>query len=293
MIATFPKHLATSFDDFLALLARERRATLPLDLEPWEDAVWYPLVAGGKRLRPLLCLATVEALGGDVATALPVAAALEWVHTFSLVHDDLPAIDDDDLRRGRPTTHIRYGEDAAVLVGDALLNGAYGLVLRRLRCPASRRAAVLTALFGGVDGMIAGQYLDVRPPDEPDEAWLRRMCGLKTGCLIEASVASGLALSSPPAATERAYLAFAAELGLGFQIVDDVLDATGTDEQLGKPAGSDAAHDKRTFVTVLGIDRARELADDSERRCAELLAALPGRSESLAGLTELVYARDR
>ncbi len=293
MIATFPTRLATVFDDYLGLLARERRGALALDLEPFEDALWYPLVAGGKRLRPLLCLATVEALGGDTHAALPVAAALEWVHTFSLVHDDLPALDDDDLRRGRPTTHIRYGEDVAVLVGDSLLNGAYGLVLERLRCPASRRAAVLSALFAGVDGMIAGQYLDVRPPSAPDEAWLRRMSGLKTGRLIRASVACGLALVAPPAATEDAYLAFAEELGAGFQMVDDVLDATGTDEQLGKPAGSDVAHDKRTFVTVLGIERARELADDSERRCAELLAALPGRPESLAGLAERVYARDR
>ena len=293
MIATFPTRLATVFDDYLGLLARERRGALALDLEPFEDAAWYPLVAGGKRLRPLLCLATVDALGGDTHAALPVAAALEWVHTFSLVHDDLPALDDDGLRRGRPTTHIRYGEDVAVLVGDSLLNGAYGLVLERLRCPASRRAAVLSALFAGVDGMIAGQYLDVRPPSTPDEAWLRRMSGLKTGRLIRASVACGLALVAPPAATEDAYLAFAEELGAGFQMVDDVLDATGTDEQLGKPAGSDVAHDKRTFVTVLGIERARELADDSERRCAELLAALPGRPESLAGLAERVYARDR
>jgi geranylgeranyl diphosphate synthase type II len=293
MLATFPKHLATAFDEYLGLVARERRGPLPVDLEPFEDAVWYPLVAGGKRLRPLLSLATVEALGGDTHAALPVAVALEWVHTFSLVHDDLPAIDDDALRRGRPTTHIRYGEDAAVLVGDSLLNGAYGLVLERLRCPASRRSAVLAALFAGVDGMIAGQFLDVRPPPVPDEAWLRRMSGLKTGRLIQASVATGLALIAPPAATEAAYLAFAEELGAGFQMVDDVLDATGTDEQLGKPAGSDVAHDKRTYVTVLGIDRARELADDSERRCAALLEALPGRTESLAGLAELVYARDR
>ena len=216
MIATFPKHLATAFDD-VPRPARPRapRHAADVDLEPFEDALWYPLVAGGKRLRPLLSLATVEALGGDTSAALPVAAALEWVHTFSLVHDDLPAIDDDELRRGRPTTHIRYGEDAAVLVGDALLNGAYGLVLERLRCPASRRAAVLAALFAGVDGMIAGQYLDVRPPPMPDEAWLRRMSGLKTGRLIQASVGCGLALVAPPAATEAAYLAFAEELGAG------------------------------------------------------------------------------
>jgi geranylgeranyl diphosphate synthase type II len=289
----FPDHLQAAFDEYLAMLRAELDAGTPGDLAPFAEASWYPLGAGGKRLRPLLALATVEALGGDVHAALPAAAALEWVHTFSLVHDDLPAMDDDDLRRGRPTTHVAYGEDVAVLVGDGLLNGAYGLVVGRLRCPASRRAAVLAALVDGVDGMIAGQYLDVRPPAVPDEIWLRRMCALKTGRLIRASVAVGLALQAPPAATESAYLGFADELGLGFQIVDDVLDATGTDEALGKPAGSDAAHDKRTFVTVLGIDRARELAAGSAARCTALAATLPGRPASLQAIAERVFARDR
>ena len=289
----FPDHLAAAFDDELAALRRTSATATPDDLAPFAEASWYPVGAGGKRLRPLLVLATVEALGGDVAAALPAAVALEWIHTFSLVHDDLPALDDDDLRRGRPTTHLAYGEDVAILVGDGLLNGAYGHVVSRLRCPASRRAAVLAVLVEGVEEMIAGQYLDVRPPDVPDEAWLRRMCSLKTGALIRASVATGLALEAPPAATEAAYLAFGNELGLGFQIVDDVLDATGTDEALGKPAGSDAAHDKRTFVTVLGIDRARDLAVASAARCTELVAALPGRPEALAGIAERVFARDR
>jgi len=289
----FPDHLAAAFDDELAALRRESDSVTPPDLARFAEASWYPVGAGGKRLRPLLALATVEALGGDVRAALPAAVALEWIHTFSLVHDDLPAMDDDDLRRGRPTTHIAYGQDVAVLVGDGLLNRAYGLVVSRLRCPASRRAAVLAALVDGVEGMIAGQYLDVRPPSVPDEPWLRRMCALKTGRLIRASVATGLALVGPPAATERAYLAFADELGLGFQIVDDVLDATGTDEALGKPAGSDAANDKRTFVTVLGIDRARELQAASAARCSELVAALPGRPEALAQIAERVFARDR
>jgi geranylgeranyl diphosphate synthase, type II len=287
----FPDHLQAAFDEYLARLWAELDAGTPPDLKPFAEASWYPLGAGGKRLRPLLALATVESLGGDVAAALPAAAALEWVHTFSLVHDDLPAMDDDDLRRGRPTTHVAYGEDVAVLVGDGLLNAAYGLVVGRLRCPASRRAAVLSILVDGVDGMIAGQYLDVRPPAVPEEVWLRRMCALKTGRLIRASVAVGLALQAPPAATE--YLAFADELGLGFQMVDDVLDATGTDEALGKPAGSDAAHDKRTFVTVLGIDRARELAAVSAARCMALAATLPGRPASLQAIAERVFARDR
>ena len=241
----------------------------------------------------MLLLATVDALGGRVSEALPAAVALEWVHTFSLVHDDLPALDDDDLRRGRPTTHVAFGEDVAVLVGDALLNGAFRLVLDRQRCPASRRAVVLRALVAGIDGMIEGQYLDVRPPAEPDGAWLRRMCSLKTGALLRAAVAMGIGLVGAVPSWESAYLALADELGVGFQIVDDVLDATGTDAALGKPAGSDVEHGKRTYVTVLGLDRAKALAVASEARCTVLLDALPGRPDALRAIAGRVYARDR
>jgi geranylgeranyl diphosphate synthase type II len=282
-----PGRLAALVSDYLGELA----SSAPADA--FDEALRYPLLAGGKRLRPLLCLATVEALGGDVRAALPAAAALELVHTFSLVHDDLPALDDDALRRGRPTTHVAFGEDVAILVGDALLNGAYRLVLRRLRCPASRRAAVLTALAEGVDGLIRGQYLDLRIASEPDEAALRRMCALKTGALIEASVAVAVALVAAAPGIARPYEELAAELGVGFQLVDDVLDATGSDETLGKPAGSDARRGKRTFVTVLGLDRARALAAESEARATSLAAALPGRPEAIGALVAGVYARDR
>ena len=289
----FPDHLVSALEDELRAIAQaERTLATPL-LAPFADAVAYPLESGGKRLRPLLVLATVDALGGDVRAALPVAAAIEWIHTFSLVHDDLPALDDDDLRRGRPTVHVRFGEDVAVLAGDALLNGAYRLVLDRLRAPASRRSAVLRVLAGGVDAMIRGQYLDVRPPAVPDLAWLREMCSLKTGALIRASIAAGAALVGAAPGWEAAYLAFAAELGVGFQIVDDVLDATGTDDALGKPAGSDAAHGKRTYVTVLGLDAARSLAAESEMRCDVLAAALPGTPTLVRAIAARVYARDR
>jgi geranylgeranyl diphosphate synthase type II len=258
------------------------------NLGAFADACSHALRAGGKRLRPTLLLATVESLGGDVEAALPSAVALEWIHTFSLVHDDLPAMDDDALRRGLPTTHVVYGEDVAILAGDLLLTRALAHVAAH--APAGCRDAVLVTLAAGVEGMIHGQYLDVRPPQVVDEPWLRRMCSLKTGSLMRAAVAAGLAHAG---SADGGYLAFADELGLGFQIVDDVLDATGSREALGKPPGSDAANQKSTFVTVLGIDRARELAATSERRCLELLDALPGEPAALRSIAVRVYARDR
>jgi geranylgeranyl diphosphate synthase type II len=261
------------------------------DLGGFREACRHPLEAGGKRLRPTLLLATVEALGGDIDAAVPAAVALEWIHTFSLVHDDLPAMDDDALRRGRPTTHVVYGEDVAILVGDLLLARAYRHVQEH--APPAVAGRVIAALGEGVERMILGQYLDVRPPEHPDEAWLRRMCALKTGALMHAAVAAGLAHTEARAAVADPYLAFADELGLGFQIVDDVLDAVGTDETLGKPAGSDAAHRKSTFVTVLGLEPTRELAAASERRCETLLGRLEGEPAALRAIAGRVYDRDR
>ena len=241
-----------------------------------DDAVRYSLLSPGKRVRPRLCLAATHAAGGDPERALPAAAALEMIHAFSLVHDDLPALDDDDLRRGRPASHVRYGEAVAVLAGDALLNAAYGHVIRHLAEPADVKLAVLAELSGGVPAMIDGQYLDVTAaaPTEDDLARLHR---LKTGALIEASVACGLWVAGLPPSDQGPYRRFAAELGLLFQIVDDVLD-DGTD---GEPS----------YVTLLGRDRARELAHESHERVIALLAAIDGDSSQLAELTELIARR--
>jgi geranylgeranyl diphosphate synthase type II len=188
---------------------------------------------------------------------------------------------------------VVFGEDVAVLVGDALLTRAFRLLAEDQRGPAERRLAASATLGRAVDGMIRGQYLDVRPEPDLDEAGLRRLCGLKTGCLIEAGVALALDLVAPPPAVADPYRALAAEVGLGFQIVDDVLDATGDDATLGKRAGADEAAGKRTHVTVLGLPRARELAAASEARAEALLDALPGRPASLAAIVERVYRRDR
>lgn len=263
------------------------------DLAPFAAALRHPLEAGGKRLRPVLLLATVEALGGDLEPALSSACALELIHTFSLVHDDLPALDDDDLRRGRPTTHVAYGEDVAILVGDGLFALAFRLIAEDpLPDPAARLGAV-AELARATDGMVRGQYLDLHPVPDPDEAAVARMCGLKTGCLIEAGIGMGLVLAGADPAAQDAYRALGRELGVGFQIVDDVLDATGTSAELGKTAGADVANDRRTFVTVLGLEAARERAEASWARAEALLDGLPGDPAALREAAALIYRRTR
>ena len=248
----------------------------------------YSLLAGGKRIRPVLALATAAAIGRDPRDVLPLAAALELIHTYSLIHDDLPAMDDDDLRRGRPTCHVVYGEDVAILAGDALYAEAFRLVLGE---QAGEPAAVLAALAEladatGANGMVGGQYIDVRGEVED----VRRMHELKTGRLIGASVECVLRLAgtTDPSPTLKEFRAFAAELGVLFQIVDDILDVTGTDAALGKPQGSDERHGKRTYVSDHGLDGARELAAESHRKA---LAALH-RATADTGATELEQITD-
>jgi geranylgeranyl diphosphate synthase, type II len=241
-----------------------------------DDAVRYSLLSPGKRVRPRLCLAATRAAGGDQERALPAAAALEMIHAFSLVHDDLPALDDDDLRRGRPASHVRYGEAVAVLAGDALLNAAYRHVLERLDASAAVRLAVLGELSRGVGAMIDGQYLDVTA-DAPSHDQLARLHRLKTGALFEASVACGLHVAGLGEAEQRPYREFARELGLLFQIVDDVLD-DGSD---GEPS----------YVNLLGLERSRELAEQSYARVGELLAAIEADTAELSELAELVARR--
>ncbi len=273
---------------------RELDLGVPADLAGFAEAVRYPLLAGGKRLRPVLCLATGQALGVDPHELLPTALALELVHTFSLVHDDLPAMDDDDLRRGLPTTHVRYGEDVAILVGDALLAAAFELVAEQQPGPAERtaRGARALARATGSRGMIGGQYLDVRAPAEVDEPALERLHRRKTGALLEASVGCAVTLARARVRTSPTALgAFAAELGLLFQIVDDVLDATGSDDSLGKPAGSDERQGRRTYVSVLGLDGARERAERCELAARAELSRVRGETETLVAVLEQVARR--
>ncbi len=257
-----------------------------------EEAMRYSLLAGGKRIRPVLCLATGRALGIDPEELLPTAAALELIHTYSLIHDDLPAMDDDDLRRGRPTSHVAHGEDVAILAGDALFAEAVRLIAESQRGEPDRVLAAIkeVAAATGVDGMVGGQYFDVTAA-APDPESLRLLHSLKTGRLIAASVCAPLELAGAGEEQQRPYRRFAAELGLLFQIVDDILDVTGTDEELGKPHGSDERHGKTTYVSLHGLDGARELARRSHDQATQALADAAGRTGSLRAIADYIFTR--
>jgi geranylgeranyl diphosphate synthase, type II len=256
------------------------------------EAMRYSLLAGGKRIRPVLTLSTARGRGADPAGVLPTAAALELVHTYSLIHDDLPAIDDDTLRRGRPTCHVAYGEDVAILAGDGLFAEAFNLVLTRQ--PGSSDAVLAAvgeiAAATGVQGMVGGQYMDVAGEAAADDD-LRTLHTLKTGRLIQAAVVCGALLTG--AEDVEPYRAFAAELGLLFQIVDDILDETGAVDELGKSVGKDRALDKVTYVSRFGMERAALLADEAEGRAKRLLGALPGDTSDLAAVTSFIHDRRR
>jgi geranylgeranyl diphosphate synthase type II len=291
--AVYPEHLRAQVEDFLGALRFAREpATAGL-----EEAMRYSLLAGGKRIRPVLALATARAVGREPRDVLPLAAALELIHTYSLIHDDLPAMDDDDLRRGRPTCHVRFGEDVAILAGDGLYAEAFRLVLQEQRGePAALLAAVSElADATGAGGMVGGQYIDVRGIAGGGDADLRRLHELKTGRLIGASVECVLLLTgvSDPSPTLSAFRAFAAELGVLFQIVDDILDVTGTDAALGKPQGSDERHGKLTYVTRYGLDGARAMAAESHGKAhAALHRATDGSGAvELEQITDFIATR--
>jgi geranylgeranyl diphosphate synthase type II len=253
------------------------------------------LLAGGKRVRPVLSLATARALGAEPERFLPVACAIELIHTYSLIHDDLPAMDDDELRRGRPTSHVVYGEDVAILAGDGLFAEAIRLFCERQAGAPERVLAALGELAGatGVGGMVGGQYRDVTAGDELDAEQLRELHSLKTGRLIGASVAVPLILAGLTDERMDPYRRFAAELGVLFQIVDDILDVTGSDEELGKPQGSDERHGKLTYVSLFGLDQARELAIESYRNARAALAEAEADSTDLERVTDFIHTRSR
>lgn len=286
-MAGYPDDLRELVESYVAELAYSPRP----ETGGLEEAMRYSLLAGGKRIRPVLCLATARALGSAPEGVLPTAAALELIHTYSLIHDDLPAMDDDDLRRGRPTSHVAFGEDVAILAGDALFAEAMRLACEQSGPPERVLAAVREiAAATGVDGMVGGQYVDVVGGiDDPEE--LRMLHSLKTGRLIGASVGSALALLGGSEAEQVPYRRFASELGLLFQIVDDILDVTGSDEQLGKPSGSDERHGKVTYVSLYGLERARELATESHREAISALKVASGNVGALAQIADFIHTR--
>jgi geranylgeranyl diphosphate synthase type II len=286
-----------SYPDDLREAVDQHLATIHFSSEPstagLDEAMRYSLLAGGKRIRPVLCLATAKSLGHEVEPYLGLAAALEMVHTYSLVHDDLPAMDDDDLRRGQPTSHIKYGEAVAILAGDGLFAEAVRLMASVDSDPARALEAVqLLTSATGVEGMVGGQYVDVTATGLDAEG-LRHLHSLKTGRLIRVSVETALALAGVDPAERGPYHRFASELGILFQIVDDILDVTGTDVELGKPQGSDERHGKVTYVSLYGLQDAKGLASQSHDQAVSALADVDGETEYLRRVADYIYLREQ
>jgi geranylgeranyl diphosphate synthase, type II len=284
----YPENLRASVDEALERLTFSAAASTA----GLEEAMRYSLLAGGKRVRPVLALATARALGAEPERFLPVACAIELIHTYSLIHDDLPAMDDDELRRGLPTSHVKFGEDVAILAGDGLFAEAMRLFCGQPGEPARVLAALRElAAATGVDGMVGGQYVDVIGA-VADAEGLRALHGLKTGRLIAASVNVILLLEGLPEPETMPYRRFADELGVLFQIVDDILDVVGSDERLGKPQGSDERHGKLTYVSLFGLERARELAAESHAKATGALARASGEIEDLRRVADYIFTRN-
>ncbi|MEJ5366632.1 MAG: polyprenyl synthetase family protein, partial [Desulfosoma sp.] len=263
------------------------------------EAARYSLFAGGKRLRPILCLAAADLAGGSPEAVMPAACALEMVHTYSLIHDDLPAMDNDDFRRGRPTNHRVYGEAVAILAGDLLLTEAFGL----LACPsvegcgavpAERRlqAVAILARASGAQGMIGGQVIDLESESrDVDLATVEYMHIRKTGALICASLEMGSVLAGASPDTVEALARYGRHLGLAFQITDDLLDVEGDPRLMGKSAGSDAAKNKKTYPALLGVARTKEIARDHVERAVETLKGFDSKADPLRALARYLLGR--
>ncbi len=261
-------------DSFLEAYLRDRRRIVEEALFkylPAENntpaeiykAVRYSVFAGGKRIRPILCLAAAEACGGDIASSMPVACSLELIHTYSLIHDDLPSMDNDDFRRGKPTCHKVFGENIAILAGDALLTEAFVLLSQtdRIDCPAEKRLAVIReiAQAAGIAGMVGGQTLDVLLEKSlPDLEILQQIHRRKTGALIKAAVVSGAIMSGAPKDKIQALADYGMNIGVAFQIADDILNVEGDRELMGKETGSDNALGKVTYPSLMGMDYAKQ-----------------------------------
>lgn len=265
--------------------------------ESLREAMRYSLLAGGKRLRPILCLAACELAGGTASQAMSTAVALEMIHTMSLIHDDLPAMDDDDLRRGRPTNHKVYGEAVAILAGDALLTRAFEMVaLRSPGVPPERLLQVVgeLSLVAGAPGLVGGQVVDLE--SEGKEVSLDTLEYIhlhKTGALLSACVITGAMIAGADEALIKALRVYAKGIGLAFQIIDDILDITASSEVLGKTAGKDLIADKTTYPKLLGLEESRQRADSLVKEAKDALAPWSDRAMPLLALADFITSRDR
>ena len=303
MTSTAPTVSAPSFD--LSTWSAQHLQRVEQALEQWIDphapanlgqAMRYAVLGAGKRLRPLLVLAACEAVGGPLAQALRAACAVELIHAYSLVHDDMPCMDNDVLRRGKPTVHVQFGQAQALLAGDALQALAFELLVPDdAALPASVQVqwCRLLAAAAGSQGMAGGQAIDLASVGQPlSEAQLRHMHRLKTGALLQCSVDMGAACGTVDAAARAALSQYGSALGLAFQVVDDILDVTQDSATLGKTAGKDAASDKPTYVSLLGLEQAMAYAQAlrAQAHAALRASALPD-TRALAALADMVVGR--
>lgn len=261
------------------------------------QAMRYSLFAGGKRVRPVLTLAACETVGGNVKDALPFAAALEMIHTYSLIHDDLPAMDNDDLRRGKPTSHKKFGEAMAILAGDALLNQAYQTMLKAASSAKdpvrAMKAAQIIADASGTEGMIGGQVAELAGADrEVDEAYLKYVNARKTGALITASVVAGAIIGGADESQVKRFEDYGNKLGLAFQIQDDILDVVGDEAVFGKPVGSDQENNKDNFVTMHGTAYCQELVQELTVQSIQALVPLENKTGFLTQYAKMLLNRE-
>jgi geranylgeranyl diphosphate synthase type II len=277
-------------EDYLGRYFQENRFDPPV----LYDAVKYSLFAGGKRIRPILCITAHEACGGAGGEILPQAAAFEMIHTYSLVHDDLPAMDDDDLRRGKPTNHKVYGEAMAILAGDGLLTEAFRMFSTSRTIPAGLLLGALRELSAsaGLWGMVAGQAADIiSEGKEARRETLEFIHKNKTGALLRASVTAGAILGGAAGAEMEAVTRYGQNIGLAFQVVDDILDITQSTEELGKPQGSDSARNKMTYPALYGLERSREIAKQYIENAMAALDAFGPRGLWLKAIAEYLLER--
>jgi geranylgeranyl diphosphate synthase type II len=272
----------------------------PADQPPsrLHESIRYSIFCGGKRLRPILVMAGAEVVGGDAASVISVACAVECIHTFSLIHDDLPALDDDSLRRGSPTNHVVYGEAMAILAGDALLALAFELIVQCRAGSSPERvldALAMIARASGTRGMVGGQVADLENcgRGDLDEAIVESIHARKTGALLLASLLAGARLCGATIAQEEALTCYGNKLGLAFQITDDILDLEGDEEKIGKPVGSDLKQDKATYPRVIGIPASRALARRAADEAAAALSVFsPEAAAPLRALASYMVERD-
>lgn len=277
----------TLIEEYLTKIFREESRYADL-----QEAMEYSLLAGGKRIRPVLTLEVCRMCGGNLQSALPFACGVEMIHTYSLIHDDLPAMDDDQLRRGRPTNHVVYGEATAILAGDGLLTAAFEQ-LSKAELPPERVVAAVGCLArnAGPGGMVGGQALDMAGEGRSmTRGELEQLQSLKTGALISAAAELGCIAAGGTEDERRKVRAYAQALGRAFQVQDDILDVTSTDEQLGKTVGSDRVNEKTTFVTALGLEGSRALVEELTKQAVEALTGFE-QPEFLIWLAETLAKR--